>query len=141
MSGFNQAEFDAWNAEKKALQLANRQPPKFKEREIWWCALGVNLGHEQNGDTVPHNGRPATFRRPVLVLKKLSATGCVVLPLTTREKTGSWYFPLSVQGRQNWVLLDQVRFISAIRLNSRLVTLPEREFEDIRQACRGVLDL
>jgi hypothetical protein len=38
-----QKDFDRWNIEK---QYVNRIEKEFYffEREIWWCALGVNIG-------------------------------------------------------------------------------------------------
>ena len=33
----------------------------FKEREIWWASLGMNIGYEENG-------KNETFERPTLVL-------------------------------------------------------------------------
>jgi len=80
------ADYDAWNEEKKAIQNSATPPAFFKEREVWWCSLGVNVGNEQNGDTQQHDGRPATFRRPVLVLRKISNRACIVLPLTTQGR-------------------------------------------------------
>jgi len=53
--------FDTWNNHKKLINK-QRAAPFYKEREVWWCALGVNVGFEQDG-----TGK--NFDRPVLVLK------------------------------------------------------------------------
>lgn len=37
----------------------------FKEGQIWWCHLGMNLGEEEYG-------KGPNFTRPVLILKKFS---------------------------------------------------------------------
>ena len=71
-------DFDAWNELKKSIQQ-NTQEIYFNEAEVWWCTLGINVGHEQDGV-----GNLA--QRPVLVLKKLSAETCVVVPLTSSHK-------------------------------------------------------
>ncbi|MDR0299066.1 MAG: hypothetical protein LBI13_03170 [Streptococcaceae bacterium] len=43
-----QKEFDFWNNEKKHLN--NREKAFYvKEREIWYCSLGVNVGYEIDG--------------------------------------------------------------------------------------------
>ena len=39
--------------------------PLFKEGEIWWCGIGMNIGREIFG-------KGAKFIRPVVVLKKLN---------------------------------------------------------------------
>ena len=41
-------DFDNWNIQKKRAQ-AIKERPMFKEREVWWCTLGVNIGDEQDG--------------------------------------------------------------------------------------------
>lgn len=52
-------DFDYWNNTKK--QINEIQNTRFhKPREIWWCYLGVNVGHEQDGGI--------DFRRPVVIL-------------------------------------------------------------------------
>ena len=58
-------KYDQWNNVKK--ELANREEKFFfKEGEIWWVSLGQNLGTESYG-------KGDTFRRPVLVIKKLKS--------------------------------------------------------------------
>jgi len=38
-------DFDKWNMKKKKLDK-NKRDLLFKEGEIWWCSLGVNIGEE-----------------------------------------------------------------------------------------------
>ena len=59
--------FDEWNEVKKNTHGLRRMPA-IKEGEIWWCAIGENVG-------VEINGKSEVFSRPVLVLKKLSRFG------------------------------------------------------------------
>ena len=40
--------FDNWFKVKPKLEEKNRVP-YFKEREIWWTHVGVNIGFEQDG--------------------------------------------------------------------------------------------
>ena len=49
------------------------------EREIWWCSLGVNVGHEEDG-------KNEQFERPALILKKWSNKTVIILPMTTKTK-------------------------------------------------------
>ena len=140
-TGPTPTDFDDWNDKKKQIHFNRKRPPTFKQGEVWWCDLGVNIGNEQNGDTVPRNGQPASFRRPVLVVKKLDKENAVVLPLTTQPHTGHYFYEIDVKGRKNWVLLVQIRNISAHRLTKLIVELPEPEFNAIRQVCRTALSL
>lgn len=41
-------DFDEWNAKKKEIHKGG-EAPFYNEREIWWCALGANVGFEQDG--------------------------------------------------------------------------------------------
>jgi mRNA interferase MazF len=60
----HQKDFDGWNERKKEIHQ-NTQEIYFSEQEVWWCALGINVGHEQDGVV-------NASQRPVLVLKKWS---------------------------------------------------------------------
>lgn len=39
---------DAWNTLKKRLTTSTT-PKLFREREIWWCSIGLNVGYEVYG--------------------------------------------------------------------------------------------
>lgn len=41
----HQKDFDGWNEKKKKIgeDVCNIY---FKEREIWWCSIGINIGYE-----------------------------------------------------------------------------------------------
>ena len=56
--------FLEWIGLKEKLHTADNKPPLFKEGEIWWSAIGENVGIEVNG-----KGKP--FSRPVYIYKKL----------------------------------------------------------------------
>lgn len=58
-------DFDGWNTKKKLAHAINKRP-FFHEREIWYCALGVNVGFEQDG-------KGKDFLRPVIGIKKFKA--------------------------------------------------------------------
>jgi mRNA interferase MazF len=73
-------DFDSWNTLKKRIHDSERRL-YVKEREIWWCNLGLNIGTEIDG-------KNKIFERPVLVLKGLSAESAFILPLTTKHSTG-----------------------------------------------------
>ncbi len=57
----------------------------FKQRELWWCSVGINLGEEIYG-------KGEKFTRPVLIFKKFTSNSFMALPLTTKEKkeVGMW---------------------------------------------------
>lgn len=123
MSG---STFDAWSAEQQRLD-ARKGGPLFKEGEVWWCALGVGIGVEVRG-------KGEHFRRPVVILRKLSGAGCIVAPVTTRERRGDWFHPLDWGQGPRWVMFNQLRVVSAQRLSNRIGTLGSQEVGDLRRA-------
>jgi mRNA interferase MazF len=74
--------FPDWIPIKSYLDRKGNMPPLFREREIWWCSVGENVGMEISG-------KGAFFRRPVLVLRKLDAFTFIGAPLTRTTRIGS----------------------------------------------------
>jgi len=124
-------DFDKWNMKKKKLDK-NKRDLLFKEGEIWWCSLGVNIGEEVYG-------KGENFRRPVVILKKLSHNSCIVMPTSTKKREGSWYHHLNVQDKDRFVLMHQIRFISANRLYVRESTLSRDEFTALKKSAATLL--
>lgn len=126
-------DFDSWNQQKKALD-ENKRDLLFKEGEVWWCALGLNVGEEVYG-----KGRE--FMRPVFVLKKFTRNTCLILPVTTRDHVGSWFYRLALDEKEVWLMLHQCRFISANRLLERQYDVPEEQFIKIKRTLGSLLEL
>ena len=103
--------FDEWNIVKKKLQQKDGVK-FFRERQIWWCGVGQNLGSEIYGKGV-------TFTRPVLVYKKLSGETFLGLPMTSKAKQGSWYVTICHRSRSITVLLNQAKIYDKKRLIDR----------------------
>lgn len=123
-----------WTRLKCHIQTAPERTVYFKEREIWWASIGTNIGSEQNG-------KNELFDRPVLVLKKLNNEMLWVIPMTTKDKRGTYYFPTACGERQKrqTAALSQIRAISYRRLTRKQRVLPEEEFEAIRERLRNLL--
>jgi len=126
-------DFDRWNVIKKQLDSYKRDL-LFKEGEIWWCSVGMNVGEEVYG-------KGDHFRRPVVILKKLSRNSCVVMPTTTKERTGSWYCHLNIKSKDRWVMMNQIRIISANRLSSRESSLSADELLFLKKSVAELLGL
>jgi mRNA interferase MazF len=118
-------DFDAWNSFKKKLDAAApRYDLFFVEREVWWCALGINVGVESNGK----NHR---FERPVLIIKKFNGEMVWVLPLTSKQKSSPNYQQVSHDDGISWVYLSQIKTISTKRLLRKIGMIGERDFLEI----------
>lgn len=126
-------DFDLWNEEKKILNK-NKRDLLFKEGEIWWCSVGLNVGEEVYG-------KGKYFRRPVIILKKLSHNSCVVIPTTTQPRLGTWYHHLNVIGKDRWAMMHQIKFISANRLHTRESVLFPNEFFELKKSVAVLLGL
>ena len=125
-------QFVAWTKLKIRLHFSQKRVIYFKEREIWWGSLGMNVGYEQNG-------KHETFERPVLVVKKFNHDLLWVLPMTTSQREGKFHFPIEYNGQRSAVVLSQLRTISARRLLRKVRTLPYDEFHAIRESVRRFL--
>lgn len=97
-----------WNKIKTKLCTLSK-PPVFQEGEIWWVHVGENIGHELNG-------KNEKFTRPVLVFRKLNSEIFIGIPLTTKYKTGLWYFSFRFQNKTSTASLANTREFSALRL-------------------------
>jgi mRNA interferase MazF len=119
-------KYDEWNDQKKMLADTDRKL-FFKEGEIWWCSLGMNLGEEVYG-------KGKVFRRPVIVLRKVTGSSCIVIPTTSQEKVGSWYYRIDVDGVVRYVMMHQIRFVTAKRFGSRVSSMSKNEFAELKNA-------
>ncbi|MCK4386690.1 MAG: type II toxin-antitoxin system PemK/MazF family toxin [Candidatus Pacebacteria bacterium] len=125
-------DFDLWNSRKKQVHNFGKNT-FYKQREIWWCDLGVNIGFEQDGGK--------NNRRPVLVLKGFSREVCLVVPLTTsHKKENKYYFKIGKIGKQKAsVVISQVRLIDTKRFISRIEIMHKKTFEEIRKAIKNLI--
>lgn len=123
-----QKDFDTWNLEKKQLEGCGHSFLSFHERQIWWCSLGLNLGDEQDG-------KNELFERPVLVFRKFNNRIAWVIPLTSKCKEGPYYFALPNFGalKNSYLILSQVRLVSAKRLRRRMARISSSQFHEIQK--------
>ncbi|MDR0200219.1 MAG: type II toxin-antitoxin system PemK/MazF family toxin [Streptococcaceae bacterium] len=118
----NQLEdFDPWLKLKKKLHFQSKKRILFKEREVWWCHIGQNIGWEENGKHNP-------YERPVLILKKYTNELFFGIPLSSQKHVGTFFYQFS---EKDCALLNQGRTLSARRLERRLMTIPDPIFETI----------
>ena len=53
-----QKNFEKWNQLKQKIDSTNKQII-YKDRDVWWCSIGINIGHEENG-------KNDFFTRPII---------------------------------------------------------------------------
>lgn len=101
-------DFEGWLQKKK--EINTREPINNpKEREIWWCSIGINIGHEQDGKNL-------LYERPVLIVKVFNKDLIVILPIISSSKAGKYYYPLAQMEIPSTLVLSQIRTISSKRL-------------------------
>lgn len=124
-------EFQEWH-EKKSKIYQKQQRAYFREREIWWCSVGLNIGDEQNG-------KGTDFLRPVLILKKFSNNVFWGVLLTSKLKFGRFYYQIHFSnGKKNTVILSQLKLLDAKRLLHKITRLDVDQYQGVICA---VLDL
>lgn len=123
--------FDSWNKEKKRIDNDDKNI-LFHEWEICWTSLWVNIWNESNW-------KWKEFRRPVLVIKKLSRENSIVIPLSTKIKTWSWFERYSLHWIEYTALLYQIKFIITKRFTKREWELMQNDFNRIKKKLKLLL--
>jgi mRNA interferase MazF len=117
-------DFDGWIEKKKDCHFRASLPPMFKERDIWWVSVGVNVGFEEDG-------KNSNFVRPVLVIKKFNRELFLGVPMSTKLKDNKYYVPVTVKQKTVSVMTSQLRVFSSKRIWNKLVELDEGDFNKV----------
>jgi len=120
-------KFLEWFGVKESLHTAEHKPPFFREGELWWCHIGENVGNEING-------KGSRFTRPAYIFKKYDRYSFLGLPLTTKDKSGTWYCPIVFRGERQTVVLSQGRTLDYRRLKEKMGEAGETERQQISEA-------
>lgn len=121
--------YNSWNQQKISIsKLATGH--FYREREVWWCSLGKNIGFEQDGKGIQ-------YERPVLVIKAFSKSVCLVIPLTTSTKKNPYHVDIGyIDNRLSYAIISQIRLIDTRRLVNRVFILDNAVFDKIRKNIR-----
>lgn len=130
-----QKDFDTWNVKKKLINQTDVSMVFFREREIWWCHLGLNIGFEQDG-------RHEEFRRPVLIFKKFNAETFWAIPLTTKIKEGRYYYSFQISGLTvvSTANLSQIRLVDSRRLIDKIGYIKEIDYLETKNKVKKIID-
>jgi len=114
-------DFSGWIQYKEKLHNKQNRTPLFKERDVWWTSIGINVGFEEDG-------KHDKFLRPVLVIKKFNRDLFLGVPMSTKIKENKYYVKVTVKNNTVSVLMSQLRVFSANRLQDKLVELDKKDF-------------
>lgn len=114
--------------------------PTVRQREIWWCSIGVNVGVEQDGEN-------DLYERPVLIIRKFNHRHFIGVPLTTQLKDFPFrhtlYYRNEAEGqvREGQALLSQMRSYDAMRLTRYVAKLGPKQFKELLEEVSRMLEI
>lgn len=123
-------KFDEWNNLKKKLDKKNKNI-YFKEKEIWWLSIWQNIWTEIYW-------KWEFFRRPVLILKKLSSNDFYWIPLTSKIKEWKYFYELEINWKINTLLLSEWKKFSKNRLWSKIWKIENEIFLKIKEEFKNI---
>ena len=124
-----------WLPVKENLDLEKSQVKHYyRNGEIRWAALGVNIGNEIDG-------KGDQFLRPVLILEKLSPGLYFVLPLSTKLKDISCYIQIETPGQKVSICLNQAKTLSEKRIFGRISKVGKIKFDFIKESFRKYIKI
>jgi mRNA-degrading endonuclease toxin of MazEF toxin-antitoxin module len=123
--------FRAWNRLKVKINFNDNVPNGYKERDIWWVAIGHNVGVEEDG-------KGNMFNRPVIIIKGFSKYQFWGIPMSTTEKSGKYYHKVVVNGKTSTALISQLRTFDTRRLISKYGMASKKDLDTIK---RKVMEL
>lgn len=126
-------DFDGWNTTKKENDArVDIEKIFYREQEIWWCFLGINIGHEQDG-------KGENFLRPILIIKKFSRDTFIGVPLSTTKKKHLYLIECVSNDKVfRQAVINQLRVLDIRRLYEKTAFADERSFKNIRKAVRNM---
>jgi len=104
----------------------------FRDGEMWWVNLGVNIGHEEDG-------KNKNFERPVLVLRKFNKYLFLSVALSTKIKDNVYYYKYVYKGNEYSILLSQIRVLSNKRLIRKIGMLPPADYVVVKEKVKNLI--
>lgn len=123
--GYNK-NFSEWCEKKECINSLKNYPLYFKEGDIWWVSVGVNINSEIDG-------KSNNFSRPVLVLKRINRYMCIGLPMTTNIKPFYLKKIITFKERDVGVIGSQVRAFSTSRFISKMGRVSPQSMNKIKE--------
>ena len=105
----------------------------FREGEIWWASLGLNIGFEING-------KSEDFERPILIIKKFNQYVVWAVPLSTKNKPDNKYYFRYEFGKNTYsAIISQLKLMSSKRLLRKIGIFPFASYVQIRKEIKKLI--
>jgi len=125
--------FDSWHQLKVNLHNSQKNI-RFKERDVFWASIGVNIGFEQDG-------KSRLCSRPVIIVKAYSKSLFLGVPLSTKIKDGSFFFEFILNEKPSSALLVQARTFDSKRLEKRIGMINQKDFNELKVKLKELMGL
>lgn len=119
--------FLVWIQLKFRIHSVQNRPLYFKEREVWWCHFGENVGDEERW-------KWDQCMRPVVIMRKFNNNLALVVPTSTVLKENKFYTSFEYGGGTYSALISHLRTLDTKRLNKKIATLSEDEYTKIHNS-------
>ena len=116
--------YEKWMGKKSSINNCGAMR-SFREGDVWWAAIGENVG-------VEIDGKSAKYSRPVVILRKHSNLFFTAVPLTSQPHRGTWYTQFMFHGKIETAVLAQTRPMDVSRLYERIGKLSRADYQKIR---------
>jgi len=127
-------DFDEWNTLKKDVHQKTKCI-YVKERDIVFVHAGRNVGYGQNG-------KGDSFLRPVLVVKSFGRDSFLSVGLTSREKSGTFYFSFSYkESTKSVAVLSAVKSMDIRRVKYKSGTMNKDDFKRLKSNIGDLLKI
>jgi len=124
-------DFESWHGLKIKIH-GRANPPSFQQQQIWWCNLGANIGHEEDG-------KAPQFVRPVLIARKFNTHLFLGVPLTTQIKDNPYYHRIMFKEKEQCAMLSQIRVCDSKRMINEMGKLSDSQFNELISAVKNML--
>jgi mRNA interferase MazF len=118
--------FNNWNKKKIKLDgLKKYLHPK--EKEVWWCSIGVNIGTEIYG-------KGNDFTRPILIINAENSESVIGIPLSSKLKNSNFSKIIkTINGKLHAALVGQIRIFDKRRLLTKITEIEEKEYLELQK--------
>jgi dTDP-4-dehydrorhamnose reductase len=126
--------FDSWNSQKKELETL-QSIIKFRQRDIIFMKIGLNIGYEQDG-------KGEEYLRPVLVYKKFSSRTFLGIPLTSKAKFDRFHFEFDFsKDKKSYAILSQIRLFDIKRAVYKNRTINQNDYKKLEISLKEFLSV
>ena len=125
--------FDNWNILKQKIE--QKEPVQFRQGQIYFMSVGQNIGQEVFG-------KKDLFLRPVLIYRKLSKRTFIGIPLSSQEKSGSYFFTFRYTKKTlSTALLNQIKVFDIKRAEYYDGYINISDFAKLKHKVINLLDI